>query len=178
MFKAIGSCALAILLAANTAQAATVTYSLTDRGGQDFTADFTVTNDTLGAPIEEITIYFTVGEFENLFVAASPADWDGIEIQPEPNIPDDGFADWLATGAPLGVDETLSGFSVDFSYLGMGLPGDLFFEIVDPNTFDVLEFGFATRVDVNPVPIPAAFWLFGAAVVAWRRTQLSHVMTN
>jgi len=154
-----------------SAHATIVTYTLNNLGGNDFSAEFTVTNDTLGTPIEEFTIFFPLGEYENLSITNSPTDWDGLAIEPDLGIPDDGFADWLALGTPIDGGATLSGFVVAFTFLGSGMPGDFLFDIVDPNTFDVLDTGVATLATASEIPIPGAVWLFAAGLLGLSRIR-------
>ncbi len=158
----------------SSAQAAIVTYALTSLGGNDYSVEFSVENNTLGAPIEEFTIFFPVGDYENISILASPLDWDGLAIEPDIGIPDDGFADWLALGAPIAVDATLGGFVAMFTYLGSGAPGDFLFDIIDPNTFATLESGVATLAAGTPIPIPGAVWLFGVGLAGLVRLKRSH----
>jgi hypothetical protein len=167
------------LIGTNT-QAATVTYDTALISGNTWKNTYSITNDTLGADIEEITIFFTVGLYENLIASTTPAGWDPLVIDPDPFIPDDGFYD--ACAAPPGdfcftlsgiiPGATLSGFSVIFDYLGAGTPGSQSFDIVNPNTFAVLESG-ATTSSTSPstVPIPPAFWLFVSGLLLIRTTK-------
>ncbi|MBN1765568.1 MAG: PEP-CTERM sorting domain-containing protein, partial [Sedimentisphaerales bacterium] len=38
--------------------------------------------------------------------------------------------------------ETVSGFSVSFDWLGTGVPGAQFYEIIDPDDFSTLDSGY------------------------------------
>jgi len=167
-FAVILSFSIALI---SSAHATVVSYTLTNLGGNDFSAEFSVTNDTLGIPIEEFTIFFPVGDYENISILSSPLDWDGIEIQPDPGIPDDGFADWLALGAPIAVDATLGGFVAAFTFLGSGMPGDFLFDVIDPNTFDILDSGTAVLASAPEVPLPGAVWLFVAGLIGLRQVR-------
>ncbi|MEM9494991.1 MAG: hypothetical protein AAGA09_03225 [Pseudomonadota bacterium] len=175
--KFISIVAVSILFCVQ-ANATTITYSATPNGASSFDLLFEVTNDTLGSDIEEFTIFFDLGVFENLRDPTSPTDWDPLLIQPDAGIPDNGFADWLAFGAPIGIDETLGGFGLTLDLIGSSLPMMLAFDIIDPNTFDILDSGFASLVsggpDPAPIPVPATFWLFltGAATL-WKLRKRS-----
>ena len=99
-----------------------------------------------------------MGLYDNLSVTTPLADWDEIAINPDASIPDDGFYDAIALVAGIAPGDTLSGFSVQFDWLGAGTPGNQFFDVVDSGTFDVLESG-ETVLASAPVPEPATLWL-------------------
>lgn len=150
--------------AAPIAQATIVDYALTDLGGSQWQYHYTVHNDTLGTGIDEFSIYFDTGLYENLTVVSAAADWDPIVIEPDAFFGSPGLYDALALVAPLAPGATLGGFSVQFAYLGGGTPGSQYFEIVDPNDFTVLDSGYT--VAVAAVPLPPALYLFGSACAA------------
>lgn len=156
----------------NASQAAIVNYSLSSIGGSAYIVDFSVENNSLGLPIEELTIFFKVGEYENISILDSPIDWDPLAIQPDTGIPDDGFADWLALGNGIGVDGSLSGFSVQFDYLlsDGSTPGNWNFDIVDPITFVVLESGAASQ---TVIPLPGTALLFFSSLIGVSGFRLS-----
>jgi len=128
------------LLATSWAGAVTVTFTATPLGGSNWRYDYRVDNDTLAGPIEEFTIYFPPNLYSNLAGGATPG-WDILVIQPDAQIPDDGFYDALTLGAGIAPGANASGFSVTFSYLGAGAPGSQPFEVVDPVTFAPLFSG-------------------------------------
>lgn len=146
---------------ASVAQAATVTYSTTYISANTWEYTYTVANNTLGANLEEFTIFFDVARYENLAVTGSPVAWDSLVVQPDPFLPDNGFLDSLALVAGIAPGASLSGFAVSFDYLGSGPPGPQPFDIVDPATFATLESGMTTVV-----PLPAAIWLLLAGLAA------------
>jgi hypothetical protein len=127
-------------MASAATRAAVITYEVTSLGGNDWRYDYTVENDG-SASIEQFTVYFDFGLFSNLAVAASPMDWDSIVVDPDVNIPADGFFDSVALVSGLAPGASLSGFSVTFTFLGSGAPGSQPFDIVDPANFEVLSSG-------------------------------------
>ncbi len=143
---------------------------LTNLAGNRWQADYTVTNDTLASPIEEITIWFALGLYDNLSVLSTPSSWDAIAINPDPFIPDDGFYDALALSSGIGAGASLGGFSMAFDWLGSAsTPISQFFEVVDPFTFNVLESG-QTSLSVSnpnptPVPVPDSALLTGTGLL-------------
>lgn len=143
--------------------ATTVTYDVTNITGNTWEYSYTLANDSLGVDIEEFTVFFTLGDYQNLAVSSTPANWDPLAIDPDPGIPDDGFYDALALSAGIAPGSSLGGFSVQFDYLGQGTPGSQFFDIVDPITFTSLDSG--TTVP-SVIPVPAAIWLFSAGLLS------------
>ena len=138
--------------------ATTVSYAVSNVSGNTWEYTYTVANDMLATDIDEFTVYFGLGLYENLVATAAPATWDPLIVQPDPSIPpsgDDGFYDALALSTGIEPGASLGGFSVKFDYLGTGVPGSQFFEIINPATFATLDSGF-TQV----IPLPAAIWLF------------------
>ena len=140
-------------------QASIINYSVSNISDNTWEYQYSLNNDSLGFAIEEFTIFYELGVYENLLVTNSPDDWDSIVIQPDPMLPDDGFFDALALVVGLTPGDLLGGFSVQFEFLNPGKPGAQFFEILDPNDFSVLASGTTTLV-----PIPAAFLLMSSAL--------------
>jgi hypothetical protein len=133
-------------------------YFITSLGGSSWRYDYKVTNDSLTVDVEEFTIFFDYNHFSNLVVVSSPADWDSLVIQPDQVLPSDGFFDSLALIVGLAPGESVGGFSVSFTFAGVGTPGSQPFDIVDPETFAVL-FSGVTALAVQPpngVPEPGS----------------------
>jgi len=148
-----------------------VEYSLDNLGGGSWRYNYTVLAEVGDPAVEEFTIYFDALVTSDLMVFASPASWDSIVVQPEPILPADGYFDSLAVSG-LSPLQSAGGFSVNFTYLGIGTPGSQRFDVIDPSTFETLVSGF-TQVagDVDPpvdVPEPhsGALIALGLACVA------------
>lgn len=156
---------LLLLLASNLAQATIINYSVSESSATG-AYEYSITNDSLGFAIFEVSIYFdyTIFALDGLLNPVAPAGWDPLVIGPPGFVSDDGFYDVLSldsTGLEPGA--TLGGFSVDFALQqGKTNPGSQFFEVLDPNTFEVLDSGFTT---LAPVPVPAALWLFASGII-------------
>jgi hypothetical protein len=131
---------------------------------------YDVKNISLTAQIEEFTIWFEFGLYENLAIETSdpPAsNWSEIVIQPEPVLKDDGAYDARALNLGIGIGETVKGFTVSFDWLGDGImPGSQFYEIIDTTTYQTIDSGWT-------VPEPATFILFclSGAALCRRRKQ-------
>ena len=122
-----------------------IQYEAIDLGSGRWQYSYDVTNISLTGAIEEFTIWFDFGSFDNLSIETPdpPAgDWDEIIIQPEPVLSDDGYYDALVLGVGIGIGENVSGFTVSFDWMGAGQPGPQFYEIIDPDTFETLDSGY------------------------------------
>lgn len=169
------ACAALLLAAGSQAQGAVIDYSVTALGPQSWQYDYTVTNDSEILTIDEFTIYFDRTLFGNLAIALSPVNWDPLVIQPDPELPSNGFFDALALAFGIAPGTALSGFSVTFDFLGSGIPGSQPFDVVDPLTFEVLQSGF-TSLAAQTVPEPGTLALLlvggiAAAAVQRRRRE-------
>ncbi len=156
---------LLMALGATPAQATTIEFDVASLGGNTFRYDYTVENNSLGDVIEEFTIFFDLGLYENLVVPDAPADWDPIAIDPDGSLPDDGFYDALALGMGVDVGGSLGGFSVSFDWLGAGTPGSQVFNVIDPFTFATLDSGATSSSAPAPVPEPASLLLVASLLL-------------
>lgn len=178
----LGLLAAGLLVAPLQVGAVSVTYTVANQGGSTWLYSYTLDNRSLAAGISEFRIFFKLGDFEDIAVAASPTDWDPIVAQPDPGLPDDGYVDWLALGAPLAFGDSLFGFQVSFTWLGTGTPGAQPFSVLDPVTFASLFDGRTALAGTAPPPIgvpePEALGLFtftlaGIVVASLRRRTSS-----
>jgi hypothetical protein len=135
-----------------------IRYQTSDLGSGRWQYNYEVSNISLTVPIEEFTIWFEFGLYDNLAVETPdpPAsNWSEIVIQPEPVLQDDGAYDAKALGLGIGIGQTVSGFAVSFDWLGDAvMPGPQFYEIIDPVTFETIDSGYT-------VPEPATILLLG-----------------
>jgi hypothetical protein len=159
-----------------SAVAAPIYYETQWLGGSNWQYNYTLGNEVLESPIYEFTVWFDLGVYENLSLATAPTEWDPLAIQPDVNLPDDGFFDALALADGLDVGGLLSGFSVRFEYLGAGTPGSQRFDIVDPLTFEALFSGVTiARSSEPPIGVPETgsliLMLTGLAGILGRRRR-------
>jgi len=159
--------ALALALGiVGAAQATEITFSTESISGVDWRYNYTVANNTLGVAVDEFTIYFDRNLYTNLVLEASPLNWDSLVVQPDLGIPSDGFFDSFAFASGIASGNSLAGFKVTFTYLGLGAPGAQPFEIVDAS-FNTLDTGITTA-PATPVPEPASYLLMTAGLAALR----------
>jgi hypothetical protein len=147
------------------AQATSVDFTATHLSGSTWRYDYLIANNTLGTSIDEVTIFFRLGLFENLSSPRQPAAWNSVLAQPDPGLPADGFYDSATTGSGIAPGGSLAGFSVTFTYLGSGTPGSQPFDIVNPVTFATLDNGQTQRAGATGVPEPGPLGLVAAALL-------------
>jgi hypothetical protein len=142
-------------------------YEVQEVGGGRWEYTYEVVNFSLATGIEEFTVWFDFGNYENLAIETvePPAgSWDEIVWQPDGVLGDDGGYDALATGLDIGIGESVYGFAVSFDWLGEGEPGSQYFEVVDPLTFETIADGWT-------VPEPGTVLLFGCGYLFNVRTR-------
>lgn len=136
-------------------------YETTDLGSGRWEYTYDVYNINLMEGIEEFTIWFGYGVYDNLLVTTpeTPAGWNQIVWQPEPVLEDDGAYDAVTLTVGIGIDESVSDFSVSFDWLGVGEPGSQYYEIIDPLDFSTIEDGYT-------IPEPWTLFLLGIGGIA------------
>jgi len=156
------------MLCSGPSFATLISYQATQLSDTTWRYDYSVDNDTLPAPIEELTIFFGLDEYANLTDLGTPSGWDGFVAQPDPLLPDDGFIDVLAWSGGILPGQSLGGFSIVFDWLVGGTPAAQRFDIIDPVSFTVTDSGFTTlRSPPASVPEPGSLALFGTALLAF-----------
>lgn len=101
------------------------------------------------------------------------SDWDVLSIQPDLALPDDGLFDALAL---VDAPATLTGFTIEFVWLGDGVPGSQPFAIYD-SSFATIESGLTVAAPPAeppaPVPEPSALGqiLLGFIALRYARSR-------
>jgi len=144
-------------------------YSAEELAGGRWQYNYEVANISLTVPIEEFTIWFEYGLYDNLAVETPPVlppgGWDEIVIQPEPVLEDDGAYDAKALGVGVEIGHTAGPFAVSFNWLGDSvMPGSQFYEIINPLTFETIDSGMT-------IPEPATLLLLGLSGLLLRRNN-------
>lgn len=141
-------------------------YETTDLGSGRWEYTYDVINISLSVPIEEFTIWFDYGLYDNLLVTTPDppsSDWSEVVWDPEPVLEDDGAYDAVTLTVGIGMGESVSGFAVSFDWLGPGQPGSQLYHVVDPENYpDPIEIGWT-------IPEPGTLFLLGLAAFALLR---------
>jgi len=136
-----------------------VRYRVVSMGGNVYRYIYTLTNNGSlpgGGPLQLFDIYFdsSLYQFSSLVVVTPgsfSAQWSQLILPPVPGVPSAYDVLSLTGGLPAG--STVSGFSVQFTWLGAGSPGSQPFEVFDPVSFLSLQRG---QTVLDSVPVPAA----------------------
>lgn len=154
------------MVAAGNAYATSVSYLAKDLGGGKWEYEYSIANDTLATSIEEFTIFFGYGLYQDLAVTSPLADWDELVTEPQLilGVQQDGLYDALSLLGGIAPGATAGGFSVSFDWLGAGAPGTQSYEVIDPQSFQVLAAGQTTPAG-TVVPEPGTVLLLGVGLV-------------
>jgi len=140
-----------------------IIYKTNELGAGQWQYTYDVKNISLTETIEEFTIWFDFGLYENLAIETPdpPAsNWSEIVLQPEPVLQDDGAYDARALGLGIGVGQVVTGFAVSFDWLGDAvMPGSQFYEIINPTTYETIDSGWT-------IPEPATILLLSTGLLA------------
>lgn len=124
-------------------------YTLTNVSSATPSSWFSVDFDTALYDESSLAITSTgLGDWSEQLLASIPA--LGVPAQ---------YDAYKTVGAGLGIGETETGFTVEFTWLGTGTPGSQAFTVYDPATLDVLVTGVTTTDGVpppNPAPEPSS----------------------
>lgn len=135
--------------------------SVISMGGNVYRYVYSITNNGSlqgGAPIKLFDILFDTslyqqGSLQIVTPSNLSTQWSQQILTGIPPVPAAYDSLALQGGIPEGT--TVTGFSVQFTWLGSGTPGAQPFQIFDPTTFQQLQTG-QTAVDSTPVSVPAA----------------------
>lgn len=125
----------------------TIHYDLVHVSGNIYKYIYTITNNApggYGAPVRLFDILFDTSLYaENTLQIVTPSglhsQWSEVVLASLPGSP--ALYDSLALQGGIPAGTSVSGFSVQFTYLGTGTPGVQPFQIFDPGTFQLLQTG-------------------------------------
>jgi hypothetical protein len=156
--------ALFLLASVQTLTAAvSVQYNLVPVGGNVYRYVYTVTNDGSlggGAAVMLFDILFDASRYQALSIVSSPnispAQWSQTILSALPGVP--AAYDSFALQGGIAAGTSVSGFAVQFTWLGPGLPGSQPFQISNPSTFTLLQSGttFQPTSAQPPSTVPTA----------------------
>lgn len=147
--------------------AGTIYYHADHLSANQWKYSYTIANDSLSEPIKGFTIWFDDQNCTNLSESIDLGlsghwqnDWlYGVASK------GDGF-DFYTTDAGNIENTTLSGISIEFTWLGSGAPGSQYYEIYDTTTYSTIESGQTVLV---PEPATLLLMVGGIALVRNRK---------
>lgn len=160
-----------------SAKAVLITSQVSGLGGNSYQYDFVVNNsgaNAIATGVEEFSVFFNFNTYQNLAVVASPVDWSSYVLQPNFGLSQDGVFGSFFLTSPIGLDESLGGFSVSFDWVSIdsqpnGVDG---FEVYDAN-FNIIASGRTSAPPTSVIPLPQMMSLFslGLAILLVRRKR-------
>lgn len=126
-------------------------YSLFYLGGEEYQYDYSIYNNGSlgsGVALQLFDLYFDPALYTVLSSATS-SQWSGQVFPAGGGLPAD--FDVLAVNGGTAPQSTATGFSVDFDWLGQGLPGSQPFTVSDPNSFATIQSGNT----IDPITLSA-----------------------
>lgn len=141
---------------------------------------YVVTNVSLATPLSWFSIDFDTSTYDEsslLITSSGLSSWSeqilgsvsilGVPAQ---------YDAFKMTGAPLGGGEVVSGFKVQFNWLGATAPAAQAFTVYDPSNLGVIATGLTT-ISAVPEPNTAALFLLGlcGALLTYRARQTEHL---
>jgi len=153
------ACALTLLAASTFTVSAPVTvdYSLSSLAAPGrFQYIYTVTNVSLATPVSWFSVDFDPAFYDEsslLVTSFGLGNWTEQILGSVPGLPAQ-YDAYKTIGAPLGIGDSETSFTVQFTWLGTGTPGSQAFTVYDPGTLNVLDTGLTTLVGAPPPPPP------------------------
>ena len=151
---------LALMVATpSLAASVTVDYELNALAApSQYEYRYTITNVSSASPISWFSIDFDIALYDEsslLIASVGLGDWSEQMLASVPLLGVPAQYDAYKTiGSALGIGDSETGFTVQFTWLGAGTPGSQAFTIYDPATLNVLDTGVTTSVGAPPPPPP------------------------
>ena len=147
-----------------------VGYHVSNLGGNQYQYSYSVSNNgslPSGSPVQLFDILFDPLLYQNgslnIVTPDQPkSDWsEELLTAIAPGLPMD--YDALALNGGIAAGSSVSGFAVQFRWIGQGLPGSQPFQIYSPIDFSLLQSGETTTT----TPEPSFFWMIGIVLGYW-----------
>jgi hypothetical protein len=153
------ACAVSLLAAsaASVAGPVVIDYTLTSLAAPGrYQYAYTVTNVSLDTPVSWYSVDFDPTLYDEgslVITSAGLGDWSEQTLGSVPifGVPAQ-YDAYKTAGSPLSIGESEVGFTIEFTWLGAGMPGSQVFTIYDPGTLNVLDSGFTTLEVGTPPP--------------------------
>jgi hypothetical protein len=144
-------------------------YTTENQSGNQWTYQYEISNLALEEGISEFTIWFELGKYSALQIVSDPLldpDWNQIVWQPNHILNNNGGFDALTILQPILPNSNVNGFAVSFEWLGTGKPGRQYYEIINPNTYEVISNGYTI-----PEPCSIALMALGSGILLGYRRR-------
>jgi len=169
MFRALVA---SVVLLGGAAQAVTIKYQANDLSdlvaGQDRWSYAYQLSGSFGF-FEGVNLLYPAANYADLdlTVPPDPGDWSSLLTQPDPVFPADGLLGISAMALLSPIDVP---FTLEFTWLGSGSPGEQSFEVLD-DSFNVVAVGRTTLPAQTGLPEPGSLLLIGVALglLSWRK---------
>ena len=134
----------------------TIDYELTALAAVNrYEYRYTVTNLSLAVPVGWFSTDFDTALYDEaslLITSPGLSDWSEQILASVLGTPAQ-YDAYKTIGAALGIGDSETGFTVQFTWLGAATPGSQAFTVYDPSTLGVLDTG-RTTVLAGPLPPP------------------------
>ena len=158
---------------ASSALAIVIDFNTISLGANQYRYEYVVRNDGSLGPGVSVALFdiefdpVLYRESSLTIVTPDPlkSQWDELLLASAPGLA--AAYDALALAAGVGVAEVVSGFAVEFEWLGSGRPGTQTYLVFDPNTNAIIETG-----QTGAMPEPASIGLLLLGFVALMRARL------
>lgn len=174
--RSLVACLFLLVFSQAAFAAVSIQYSVVPMGGNVYRYIYSISNLGVGPAVQLFDILFDTSLYQEgslQIVTPSPLNtqWSQQILHSiPPGVPASYDALSLTGGIPSGT--TVSGFSVQFTYLGSGTPGAQPFQVYDPGTLNLVQSGQAVPAPSVPVASTLSLILLAIGLAATTAYQL------